>query len=756
MQGWRGVAGVQRTAALVGLALALAGCDSNPWPHGATQGNTLFTAMVESGPRHLDPTASYWSNEAGFTYQIYEPLYGYHYLKRPYQLVPKLAEAVAVPRYIGHDGRELAADAPPEQVAESVYDIRIRPGVLYQPHPAFARDADGRHLYHSQPGPAAAARGELQRHTSPLDFAQQGTREVLAEDFVYALKRHATTRITTPVYSLFSDILVGLRDYGELIKAEDARLLAGRDPASLDKPFLDFRRWPLAGASAPEPHLLRLRVHGRNPQWSYWLQMSFAAPVPWEADAFYANPGFAARGLTLDRWPIGTGPYMLVQHDKDRRLVLQRNPHYRGEPYPCEGEPEDEAAGLLADCGKPTPFVDRIEFVVEREEAPRRGKFRQGWFDIEVFERTDTGMDYLVAMQDSVAVRREYEAKGFRLNRDSDVGSYFIGFNMLDPMLGHGRTAEEAVRNRKLRQAISIAIDWEEYSRIFPKKAGQVAMGPVPPGIFGSREGTPAGVNPVTHRWVADPMHPAGGQALRRPIEDARQLMAEAGYRNGRDERSGRPLVLNYDVYYPATPERKPEIDWVVRQFGKLGIQVEVRATDNNQFQDKVRKGQYQVFWLGWLADYPDAENFLFLLHGKAGKTRFDGENTANYDNPAYDALFERMKLLDDGRAKQALVDELVAMAQQDAPWSMGFFPYASAAAQGWVHNFKPAVMVRDFGRYLRLDVPARSAAQVAWNQPRWWPLGLLVLALAALAWAVRRVLQRRERLDAFGQEHAS
>ena len=120
--------------------------------------------------------------------------------------------------------------------------------------------------------------------------------------------------------------------------------------------------------------------------------------------------------------------------------------------------------------------------------------------------------------------------------------------------------------------------------------------------------------------------------------------MVEAGYPNGRDAKTGRPLVINYDYYAPATPERKPEIDWVVRQFAKIDIQLEVRATDNNQFQDKVRKGKYQVFWLGWNADYPDAENFLFLLYGPNGKTKYDGENTANYENPEYDKLFAQMK----------------------------------------------------------------------------------------------------------------
>lgn len=731
-----------RLLALAG-ALLLAACNNNPWPADAAARNTIHSAIIESSPRHLDPTASYWSNDTAFTYQIYEPLYGYHYLKRPFQLVPKTAAAVVQPRYVDKDGRPLPDDAPPEAIAESVYDIPIRPGILYQPHPAFAVDEGGRHRYH------AMKPGELGARWTPQDFEHQGTRELVAEDFVYALKRHATTRITAPIFSTFAEYVVGLADYGALIQAEDAKLRAGTDPASLDKPFLDFRRWPLAGASAPERHLLRIRIKGKYPQWSYWMQMTFLAPVPWEADAFYAQPGMAARGLSLDTWPVGTGPYMMVEYLKDRRHVMRRNPNYRGEPYPCEGAPGDREAGLLADCGKPTPFVDEIVSVVEREAVPRRGKFRQGFYDLEVFERTDTGMPYLVEMQDSETVRAEYQAKGFRLARDSDVNSYFIAFNMLDPVIGDTGSEAERARKRRLRQALSIAIDWEEYSRIFPKDAGDTAMSPLPPGIPGSREGTPEGVNPVTHRWVADAQ---GGRAVRRSIDEAKALMAEAGYPNGRDAATGRPLVLNYDYYAPATPERKPQIDWVVRQFAKIDIQLEVRATDNNQFQDKTRKGTYQVFWLGWNADYPDAENFLFLLYSKAGKTKYDGENTSNYDSPEYDRLFLRMKALEDGPEKQALIDRMVALVREDAPWTMGYFPYSSAATQRWVHNYKPAILIRDHGRYLRLDAADRVAALAEWNRPRWWPVAALAAALLALVLLARAQLRRRERMDARGR----
>ncbi len=720
------------------LAL-LVGCNNNPLPSNAAGSNTLFSAVIESSPRHLDPTASYWSNDTPYTYQIYEPLYGYHYLKRPFVLVPKTAQEVVKPEYFDKGGKPLPADAPGELVAESVYNVRIKPGILYQPHPAFTRDADGRYRYH------AMKPGELGDRRTPLAFADPDTRELVAEDFVYALKRHATTRITAPIFPIFAEYVLGLKEYGELIKVEDKKLRDGLDPSSQDKPFLDFRRWPLAGATAPEKHLLRVRIKGKYPQWSYWMQMTFMAPVPWEADAFYAQPGMAAVGLTLDTWPVGTGPYMMTEFIKDRRHVMKRNPNYRGEPYPCEGMPEDKAAGLLDDCGKPTPFVDTLVSTIEREAVPQRGKFRQGFYDIEVFERIDTGMDYLVAMQDSEDVRREYEEKGFRLPKFADVTSWLIGFNMLDPTIGMGETPEQQARNRRLRQAISIAIDWEEYSKIFPKKAGETAMSPLPGGILGSRHGTLEGVNPVTHKVV-------DGKVLRRPIADAKRLMVEAGYPSGRDAKTGRPLVINYDFYAPATPERKPEIDWVVRQFAKIDIQLEVRATDNNQFQDKIRKGTYQVYWLGWLADYPDAENFLFLLYGPNGKTKFDGENTSNYASPVFDKLYAEMKLLDDGPQKQAVVDKMVKVTQEDAPWSFGYFPYSSSATQLWVRNHKPAVLVRDHGRYVRLDVAERVKRLRQWNEPVWWPIGLLGLALAALVVVAIRSLRRRERMNARGE----
>jgi ABC-type transport system substrate-binding protein len=721
------------------VAVVAAGCNNSPYWSGAERENTMFYAFDERSPRSLDPTQSYSNPESAYTFQIYEPPYGYHYLKRPYELIPKAATEVARPRYIDKDGRPLPDDAPAGAIAESVYDIRIRPGILYAPHPAFAKDGQGKYRYLN------LTREQLGSKRSPLDFEHQGTRELVAEDYVYALKRHASPRIQTPVQAVFADYVIGLKDYVKLIVGEDEKLLKGLPEDIRDKPFLDFRKYPLAGTSAVDKYTWRIRVKGKYPQWSYWMAMPFLAPVPWEADAFYAQEGMNENGLSLHQWPVGTGPYMMQEFIRDRRHVMVRNPNFRGMPYPCEGQPEDKAAGLLDDCGKTMPFIDKLYVTIEKEKVPKKEKFKQGFFDVPEIERPEWGVDFRNDADDSDDVKRQFEERGFKFPLMTDISNWYLGFNMLDPVIGRGDTPEQQAKNRKLRQAIAIAIDWEEgYGRIFKHKGGVAAHGPVPPGLFGSREGQGEFHNPVTHVWK-------DGKAVRRPIEDAQKLLAEAGYPGGRDAATGKPLVLNYDFQRAITPEFKSENDWMVKQFAKLGIQLEIRATDFNQYQDKTLKGKHQIFWGGWLADYPDAENFLFLLYGPLARSKSEGDNFANYENPEYDKLYRQLQSLDDGPQKQAVVDKMVTMLQQDSPWCFGYFPWGGMAFQQWVHNGKPSIMIRDMAQYYRLDPELRARKQAEWNRPVRWPLILLGIAVLVVLWAARRSYKLRETATARG-----
>ena len=720
-------------------APALTGCtevSNNPHPPGSDKTNTMFFPFRERSPKYLDPTSSYSNDETPFTYQVYEPPYGYHYLKRPYELNGRTAEEVAHPRYLDKDGNALPDDAPGDQVAETVFDIRLKPGIMYAPHPAFAKNANGEYLYHNMKREDVADKYKI------TDFKATGTRELVADDYVYAIRRLATPRVKSPAFSPMSDYIVGLKEYGEKMVEIDKALRKDLAPTDRDLPMLDFRRYPFSGAEAIDAHTLRIRVIGKYPQFKYWLAMTFFAPIPWEAEKLYAQPGMAEKNLTLNYWPVGTGPYMLTVFEENRRHVLERNPNFHGETYPCDGEPGDKEKGYLDDCGKPLPFVDKVVFDIEKEAVPLEAKFLQGYYDSPAVERLDYGTGMIVKMGDSKETEKEYREKGIKLPTTIEANNWYIGFNWLDPVVGKGDTPEQMERNRKLRQALSIALDWEEHIAIFERGQGVAAQGPLPPSLFGYRGDGPSAFDPYVYNRGPD------GKPVRKGIDEAKKLLAEAGYPDGRDAKTGSPLVLNFDYQSSPTPGVKALMDWYQKQFAKIGVQLEIRATDYNRFQDKINKGSVQIFFWGWLADYPDAENFLFLLFGPNSKalTNGNGENSANYQNAEFDKLFTQMKFLDDGPEKQKLIDRMIEIVQRDAVWSFGYFPTSAAAFQQWVYNGKPTQIVRNHIGYLRLDPALRARMIAEWNKQIWWPIPLIAIVLVAAAVPAWFAWRRRER----------
>jgi ABC-type transport system substrate-binding protein len=724
---------------VLAATVLLTGCSensNNPHPTGSEKTNTMFVPFLERSPKYLDPTSSYSNDETPFTYQVYEPPYGYHYLKRPYVLVGRTAEEIAHPLYLGKDRKELPDDAPGDQIAETVYDIKIKPGIKYAPHPAFAKHAKGDYVYHAMKREDVADKHKIS------DFKETGTRELTADDYVYSIRRLATPRVKSPSFSTMADYIVGLKEYGDKIVEIDKALRRGMAPTDRDLPFLDFRQYPFAGAEAIDRHTLRIRVRGKYPQLKYWLAMTFFAPIPWEAEKFYAQPGMAEKNLTLNYWPVGTGPYMLTEYVENRRHVLERNPNFRGEAYPCEGEPGDKEKGYLDDCGKTIPFIDKVVFDIEKERVPLDAKFLQGYYDSPAIERLDFGTTMIVAMGDDKKKEKEYKDKGIKLPTTIEANNWYIGFNWLDPVVGKGDTSGQVERNRKLRQALSIAIDWEEHVAIFERGQGVAAQGPLPPSLFGYREGGPSAFDPVVYQKGPD------RKPMRRSIDEAKKLLAEAGYPGGRDATSGKPLVLNFDYQSSPTPAVKALLDWYTKQFAKIGVQLEVRATDYNRFQEKMTKGSAQIFFWGWLADYPDAENFLFQLYGPNAKALTDGngENNSNYRNPDFDKAFEQMKFLEDGAEKQLLIDRMIEIAQKDAPWSFGYFPTSAAAFHQWITNGKPTQIVRNHIGYLRLDPELRARKLAEWNQPVWWPIPLLAIVLFAALVPAWFAWRRRER----------
>lgn len=683
------------------LGLVLSGCSdqalNNPYPESWANASILYTSFAER-PKHLDPAVSYSANEYALIGQIYEPPYQYHYLKRPYTLVPLTAVHMPQLQYLDAQGGELAGDAAVEQIAFTDYVIDIQQGMHYQPHPALARGSDGDFLYHR------LMEEQLEDISRLADFTRTGTREVLAEDYVYQIKRLADPRNHSPIAELMKEHIVGLADLAEQL---------GRQQNA------DLRKIAIAGVTAQGRYRYRIRVKGKYPQFQYWLAMPFFAPMPWEADVFYAQKGLQEKNISLDWYPLGSGPYMLTENNPNRRMMLVRNPNFHAEYYPTEGEPEDRQRGLLDDAGRRLPFIDKVVYVLEKETIPYWNKFLQGYYDASGIASDSFDQAIQFTGEGGVQLTPAMREKGIRLQTAVTSSIFYMGFNMLDPVVGGANE-----RARKLRQAIAIAVDYEEYISIFMNGRGVAAQGLLPPGIYGSVEGK-EGINPYVYNWQ-------NGRMQRKAIAEAKKLLAAAGYPEGIDPATGEALILYLDTTATG-PDGRANLNWYRKQFAKLGIQLVIRSTDYNRFQQKMRSGNAQIFTWGWNADYPDPENLFFLLYGPNAKVAHGGENAVNYQNAQFDRLFEKMRNMDNGPERWRIIQQMQEIVRHDAPWLFGFHPKSFSLHHSWYGNLKPNLMANNSLKYSKIDVRQRNARRAQWNQPVFWPL-LVLLALFVLA----------------------
>lgn len=673
---------------------------NNPYPVSEANQKIYYSSFSEQ-PKTLDPAKSYSLNEFQFIGQIYEPVLQYDYLARPYKLIPLTATQMPEIRYYDKSGQELPKPEGAE-VAESVYTIHIKPGIMYQPHPAFAKDEKGNYRYY-QLSEDYLDDNDISQLS---DFKYTGTRELIVDDYIYQIKRMANPSLNSPIYGLMSEHIIGFHDYGATLPAV--------------KRFIDLRRYPLAGLNKIDDYTFQIHIKGLYPQFLFWLEMPFFSPIPWEADRFYMEPDMDDRNLDFGWYPVGTGPFMLSKNNPNSHMILDKNPNYRIEYFPTEGKLDDIRHGYLKNKGQRLPLIDKAIYTLEKESIPRWNKFLQGYYDASGISPDSFDKAIQITSTGSAKLTPEMRAKGVWLEQTTEPAIYYMGFNMLDSVVGGN-----SERARNLRHAISIAVNFDEDIAIFFNGRGKAAQGPLPPGIFGYRSGA-EGVNPYTYTWTEKGLK-------RRSIEEARALMKKAGYPNGLDPLTGQPLILHYDVHATGGPDDKAQLNWMQKQFALLGISLDVRATHYNRFQEKIRSGNAQIYSWSWSADYPDPENFLFLLYGPNGMVKHGGENSTNYDNPAYNQMFNLMKLAPNGAMRQSLIDKMIAILRYDAPWIWGIHNETLTLNQKWLEPVKTSTMSVNTLKYVDVDVSLRNKLRDAWNQPVLWPIAIFVILMALL-----------------------
>lgn len=583
--------------------------------------------------RSLDPATCGDTTSSGIQTNFYEGLYCYHYLKRPPTVIP-----------------QLAAELPKISPDGLTYTIRLKSGVKFARNACFGKGADGR----------------------------AATRTVRADDFVLAFKRIADYHVTTELSLAFiEDKIVGLTEYRQATQAYEKGDFSRYDKVSLP------------GVHALDDLTLQIKLKKPFPQLLEVLALQVYAPIPREViDYYLASQDDGAGGrkpvplrqrqteITDFHAAVGTGPYVLTEFVRGGNIILDRNPDYRDDFYPTEGEPGDAEAGLLKDAGKKVPFIDVQYLTYVAEENP-------SWMLFATMQRDTAGIPqdvYSHVISPSKDLMSQWESRGIRLMKDASSASvYWYAFNLDDPVVG---------KSKSLRQALSLAYSVEDHIEILFNGRGIRALSMIPRSFAGFTE---AGPSPYARFDL---------KAAKAKLEDARKELTAAGV-----IQPGEPIpALTMDM--PGREEDTMRMgEFAQRQFKQIGVELKIVPNDWPTLQQKVHNKQCQIYAMGWQADYPDAENFLQLYYSPNIER---GTNNTNYSNKAFDALYEKAAVEMDEAKRVRMYVQMLHMLYEDTPVLLLSEPVTYLLLYPWVHNEKLHPIGSGYLKYIRLDVDLR------------------------------------------------
>ncbi len=486
-------------------------------------------------------------------------------------------------------------------------------------------------------------------------------REVVAGDVFYSWKRLADEDNKPKSWWLVEDTIVG---FDEFKAAQNAAETFDYDA-------------PVEGFKTIDDQTFSVTLKKPVVRFLWLMSMFQLSVVPHEAVEKYGNK--------FGRHPVGTGPFTMEEDAwvAGKSMVFQKNPTYRDDHYPSADEitdPKDRARGLHEPAGTKLPIVDEVRFTMFVEDQPM-------WLQFESREigYTQVPAEYFpqAFVKLTKQLKPEYADKGVQFHSEMLLDFIFRGFNMEDELLGgwdpESRTYDP--KKRKLRQAISMAISWEEFNTTFYNGLNVVYDGMIPPGLDG---------------------HPADGKAgasYRGPdIERAKKLMVEAGYPNG----EGLPTI---DYYVNRGGNSPEQAELFARQLKKIGVEINVKLVDFSTLIQTVDNKKAGFFSFAWSSDYPDGENNLALFYGP---NEAPSANHFNYKNDEYDKLYEKILSMPSSPERTKIYEQMRDMVLEDAPYCGSMGRERFYIINPWLKNFRPSEQFYTWVKYLDVDDSTR------------------------------------------------
>jgi ABC-type transport system substrate-binding protein len=485
-------------------------------------------------------------------------------------------------------------------------------------------------------------------------------RELTAHDYVYSLKRHYDPRWKSgKLYQLETTQIVGLSELR-------------REVIAAKKPF-DYDR----------------EVEGLRALDRYRFEVKLALPSP-RFPQLFTDPGLTGAvarevvehyGDRISEHPVGTGPFRLTEWRRSSRMVLERNPGYREvlyDEHPPAGDMRREAIAARLK-GRRMPMVDRIEVAVIEEPQPRWLSFLSDEQDV-VERIPDQFCEQALPNNKLAPHLAKRGIQMVRYQRNDVSVSYFA---MEHPVVG-GYTPDKVA----LRRAIALAVDIEREIRL--ARYGQAI---------------PAQSHVAPQVWGYDPAFKSEMSEFDRA--KARALLDLYGYvdRDGdgwREQPDGTALTIEYATS-PDKVFRDLYEQWDVNMRA-IGVRIVPLIRQWPEHLKASRAGKLMMWGVGWSGG-PDGETFLNLGYGpNKGQS-----NHARFDLPAYNEAYERQRVLPDGPERAALLEEAKRLMVAYMPYKVHVHRIWTDLSQPWVTGYHRNVFVREFWKYVDVDMDERA-----------------------------------------------
>ena len=572
----------------------------------AAPGERVLRWAFSTPETGFDPAQVSDVNSSYLCQSIFEAPLAYDHLARPARLVPQTAAALPE---VSPDFRH--------------FTFRLRPGIYFADDPAFG----GR------------------------------PRELVAQDYVYTLKRYYDPRLNAESIYVFENArLLGLSEL--------------RTQARQSKRPFDYDR----------------EVEGIRALDRYTFRVSLGAPAPRFVDHFanatlmgaVAREVVEAHGGDITAHPVGTGPFKLAEWRRASQIVLVRNPGFRELLYRSDPPADDPAAQAMARqlAGRRLPLVDRIEVNVIAEAQPRWLAFLNG--DLDVLELPP---EFAPVAVPNGRLAPHLAKRGVRWRRHLQPEMTMSYFNMEDAVVGGYTPAKVA-----LRRALALAYSNEEDLRLIRSGQGIPAQSVLVPHT--------SGYDPAFVSEMSEHSH-ARARAL---LELHGYIDRDAdGWREGPD---GQPLVLRLASLADQRSRRINEL-WR-KHTAAVGLKMVFEVASWPELLKKSRAGSVMMWGFSWSAQTPDGGFFLGIAYGPNASE----SNDARFALPAFDRLFEQQAVLPDGPEREALIRQGKKLLTAYMPYKVQLHRLLTDLSQPRVQGYWRHPFARDVWRYVSVDGP--------------------------------------------------